>query len=114
MPGINQDFSALQTLRKNNVRLAVPMRGVMQMQDSDEIFSELERYREKERKEKDEREMIELNDRVSDEEENCGERRRRRRKSKLDGGARGDLGDGSSKKSKKKEEEKKEDASAPR
>ena len=118
--GINQDFLSafIETLRKNNVRLAVPMRGVMQMQDSDEILAELERYREKERKEKDEREMIELNDEgLPDEEENLRRKEKKeKQKSKLTEALEeiSASASDSSKKSKKKEEGKKEDASAPR
>ena len=118
--GINQDFLSafLETLRKNDVRLAVPMRGVMQMQDSDEILNELERYREKERKEKDEREIIELNDEgLTDEEENLRRKEKKeKQKSKLTEALEeiSATASESSKKSKKKEEEKKEDASAPR
>ena len=115
-PGFPEPF--LETLRKNDVRLAVPMRGVMQMQDSDEILAELERYREKERKEKDEREMIELNDEgLPDEEENLRRKEKKeKQKSKLTEALEeiSASASDSSKKSKKKEEEKKEDASAPR
>ena len=95
--GINQDFLSafLETLRKNDVRLAVPMRGVMQMQDSDEILAELERYREKERKEKDEKEMIELSDEgLPTRREPAEKGEEGEAEEQVDGGARGDLGVG--------------------
>ena len=116
--GINQDFLSafLETCRKNDVRLAVPMRGVMQMTGrDDEIMAELERYREKERKEIEDREMIELNDEgLTDEEENLRRKEKKeKQKSKLTE-ALEEISATASEKSEKKSKKKEEDASAPR
>ena len=116
--GINQDFLSafLETCRKNDVRLAVPMRGVMQMTGKDdEIMAELERYREKERKEIEDREMIELNDEgLTDEEENLRRKEKKeKQKSKLTE-ALEEISATASEKSEKKSKKKEEDASAPR